>query len=58
MDDISLHGWDDGKIYYYDSARVEHCVNDEPELFERLVNNCKEYYAKKDEISPEQRRSC
>jgi hypothetical protein len=58
MDDISLHGWDNGKIYYYERGKDERCVSDEPELFELLIKSCKEYYGKKDEISPEQRRSC
>jgi hypothetical protein len=58
MDDLSLHGWDDGKIYYYESGKGDRCVNDEPELFELLIKNCKEYYGKKDEISPGQQRSC
>jgi hypothetical protein len=57
MDDISLHGWDDGKIYYHEKGKDERCVNDEPELLQHLICNCKEYYGKKDESDPANRRS-
>jgi hypothetical protein len=33
-------------------------VNDELELFQLLAAKCKEYYGKKDESDPSNRRSC
>jgi hypothetical protein len=58
MDDVSLYGWDDGKIYFRESGNSERCVNDEPELLQLLISSCKEYYGKKDERDPANRRSC
>jgi len=39
-----LHGWDDGKIYFYDENRTEYCVSDRHELMERLIGNCREFF--------------
>lgn len=42
-----LHGWDDEKVYFWDETGHEWCVNDHPELLARLVEMCKEYFARK-----------
>jgi hypothetical protein len=47
MDHSLLYGWDDGKIYFNESGKAERCVNDEPELLQILLFQCKEYYAEK-----------
>ena len=44
-----LVGWDDGKIYFYDEAGKEHCVNDDDELFKEIMEFCKIYFKEKDE---------
>lgn len=43
-----LHGWDDGKIYFWDEEhKHEWCVSDEEELYSQLVQMCREYLKKK-----------
>jgi len=42
-----LHGWDDEKVYFIDTAAVEWCVSDYPELVARLVEICQDYFAQK-----------
>jgi hypothetical protein len=42
----SLHGWDDGKIYFYDESGKENCVSDQPELMENLMKICREFFKK------------
>lgn len=39
-----LHGWDDEKIYFRVPNQPSRCVSAEPELMERLVAVCQEYY--------------
>jgi hypothetical protein len=41
-----LVGWDDGKIYLYLKGE-EYCVSDEPELVERIMALCRQYYEQK-----------
>ena len=43
----TLHGWDDGRVYYWDGTR-EWCVSDHPDLLARLVEICRDYFADKD----------
>jgi len=43
--EISLHGWDDEKIYFWDGEK-ERCVSDEEELYKHIVKICKEYFEK------------
>jgi hypothetical protein len=46
-DERELHGWDDGTIYFWDeTTSKEFCVNDEPELFAKLVQTCREWYGR------------
>jgi hypothetical protein len=43
-----LHGWDDEKIYFWDKEESrEWCVSDEEELYNQLVEICREYFKKK-----------
>ena len=44
-----LHGWDDGKVYFWTAERGvgDLCVNDEPELMEELVRICWDYYRRR-----------
>lgn len=39
-----LVGWDDGRIYFYDEAGKEHCINDNDELFNKIVEICIIYF--------------
>ena len=39
-----LHGWDDEKVYFHVPNLPSRCVSAEPELMERLVAVCQEYY--------------
>lgn len=41
--EISLHGWDDEKVYFWDGEN-EQCVSDEEELYRKIVNICKRYF--------------
>lgn len=41
-----LVGWDDGKIYLYLGGK-EYCISDEPELVERIIALCRQYYEQK-----------
>jgi hypothetical protein len=44
-----LHGWDDGRIFFWDEERKkDRCVTDEEELYQQLVEICREYFRKKD----------
>jgi hypothetical protein len=46
--DYSLHGWDDGKVYYWDEERKhEWCVSDDQVLLQRLVKICKKHFLEK-----------
>ena len=38
-----LVGWDDGKIYLYLKGE-EYCISDEPELVEKIIALCRQYY--------------
>ncbi|MBI2190735.1 MAG: hypothetical protein HYU36_01965 [Planctomycetes bacterium] len=42
----SLHGWDDGKVYFSTPEEGERCVSDEPELMRQLIALCKDYFRK------------
>jgi hypothetical protein len=46
-EDMSLYGWDDGKIYLWSNDYGEVCVSDEPSLMEHLVAVCREYLEKR-----------
>ncbi len=35
----NVHGWDDGKIYFWDGEK-ENCVSDYPELIDFTCKNC------------------
>ena len=39
-------GWDDEKVYLYLEGR-EYCVSDEPELIEKVIALCRQYYEQK-----------
>ncbi|MEK6775946.1 MAG: hypothetical protein AABY87_03560 [bacterium] len=39
-----LVGWDDGKIYFYDRNGTEFCVNDHPDLLQKMVEICAGYF--------------
>jgi hypothetical protein len=41
-----LVGWDDEKVYLYLEGQ-EHCISDEPELVEKIIALCREYYEQK-----------
>lgn len=42
-----LHGWDDEKIYFWDEElNKEWCVTDEAQLYNQLVQICREYFKK------------
>ena len=46
--DFPLHGWDDEKVYYWDEDhKHEWCVSDDPVLYERLVEICREHFFEK-----------
>ncbi len=44
---FQLVGWDDNKTYFYDDKGSEWCVNDEKELFDKLLTICKDYFEEK-----------
>jgi len=46
-----LHGWDDGKIYYWKDKTVL-CINDEPELFAKINGICEKYFEHQQRINP------
>lgn len=41
-----LIGWDDEKVYLYLEGK-EHCISDEPELVEKIIALCRQYYEQK-----------
>jgi hypothetical protein len=41
-----LVGWDDGRIYLYLPGK-EYCVSDDPELFQKIMDLCREYFERK-----------
>jgi hypothetical protein len=41
-----LVGWDDEKVYLYLDGQ-EYCISDEPELVEKIIALCREYYEQK-----------
>jgi hypothetical protein len=41
---LELLGWDDNKIYFYDNNGKEFCINDYPDLLQKLKNLCAEYF--------------
>ena len=51
-----LVGWDDGKIYLYLKGE-EYCISDEPELVEKIIALCRQYYeqrARQDSVTDKQ----
>lgn len=46
-----LHGWDDEKVYFWSPQTGEQCVSDEPELLQKLIGLCVEYFRR----TPEKR---
>lgn len=40
-----LYGWDEEKIYFWDEDfKKEWCVSDEEQLYNQLVQLCREYF--------------
>ncbi len=43
----ALYGWDDEKIYFWDEEfQKEWCISDEEQLYNQLVQICREYFSR------------
>ena len=43
--EYNLHGWDDEKIYFW-NGKEEHCVSDDNELYQHLLEICINHFKK------------
>lgn len=46
-----LSGWDDEKVYFTEETGKTWCVSDHPDLVARLMEVCREYFARKADTS-------